>query len=323
MISLFSRNADRNRLHEVSPFAGVITGTAFRQKPYTLRNRVSWSRYIEGMLGGYNIQNGDTAYYPNYNWFITGIDYSYDIHGNVDSMLNIGWQGSILASFGANMFKTIAYQYDLISGKVNQVHYQPGYADEFYHRYEYDADNRLTDVYTSELKAFIGQEDLEEHDAHYEYYKHGPLSRAVLGHQQVQGVDYVYTLQGWLKGVNSTVLSPTQDMGGDGKAGSGNAAVGRDAYGFNLNYFTGDYGAIQTGANPFPGHTAYIGSAYKPLYNGNISSMAVNIGKLNQPQLYNYGYDQLNRIVSMDVYRGLNQDSNSWAGVDTVHDYRE
>ncbi len=99
--------------------------------------------------------------------------------------------------------------------------------------------------------------------------------------------------------------------------------MGCDAYGFNLNYFTGDYGAIQTGANPFPGHTAYIGSAYKPLYNGNISSMAVNIGKLNQPQLYTYGYDQLNRIVSMDVYRGLNQDSNSWASVDTVHDYRE
>jgi hypothetical protein len=35
---------------EVSPFAGVITGTTFRQKAYTLRNRVSWSRYIEGML---------------------------------------------------------------------------------------------------------------------------------------------------------------------------------------------------------------------------------------------------------------------------------
>jgi RHS repeat-associated protein len=53
--------------------------------------------------------------------------------------------------------------------------------------------------------------------------------------------------------------------------------------------------------------------------------MAVNIGKLNQPQLYNYGYDQLNRIVSMDVYRGLNQDSNSWSNMpDTsVHEYRE
>jgi hypothetical protein len=145
----------------------------------------------------------------------------------------------------------------------------------------------------------------------------------VLGHQQVQGVDYAYTLQGWLKGVNSTVLDPQQDIGSDGKAGGSNAAVGRDAYGFNLNYFTGDYGAIQTGANPFPGHTAYIGSAYKPLYNGNISSMAVNIGKLPQPQLYNYGYDQLNRIVSMDVYRGLNQDSNSWAGLNVVNDYKE
>jgi hypothetical protein len=29
--------------------------------------------------------------------------------------------------------------------------------------------------------------------------------------------------------------------------------------------------------------------------------MGVNIGKLNQPQLYNYVYDQLNRLVSMQA----------------------
>ncbi|MFN5647866.1 MAG: hypothetical protein ACK458_10155 [Sphingobacteriales bacterium] len=75
--------------------------------------------------------------------------------------------------------------------------------------------------------------------------------------------------------------------------GVGGTITARDAYGFQLNYFTGDYKAINTFCNSFPGHSAYIGAAYRSLYNGNISSMGVNIGKLNQPQLYNYEYDQL------------------------------
>jgi len=40
------------------------------------------------------------------------------------------------------------------------------------------------------------------------------------------------------------------------------------------------------------------------LYNGNISSMLVNIPKLsnNTPYLYEYHYDQLNRIKAMDAF---------------------
>jgi|GEM_PF-6791568 len=48
-----------------------------------------------------------------------------------------------------NRWKKIAYQYDLISGKVNTVSYQPGQPDAFYHRYSYDAENRITNVETS------------------------------------------------------------------------------------------------------------------------------------------------------------------------------
>ncbi|MDQ6845604.1 MAG: hypothetical protein M3Z92_14870 [Bacteroidota bacterium] len=43
----------------------------------------------------------------------------------------------------------MVYKYDLISGKVNEVAYQPGIPDAFYHKYMYDAENRLTDVYTA------------------------------------------------------------------------------------------------------------------------------------------------------------------------------
>ncbi len=196
------------------------------------------------------------------------------------------------------------------------MHYQPGEKDQFYHRYEYDAENKLTDVYTTDVKAFIGIGNLEEKEAFYQYYKHGPLARTILGQQQVQGIDYAYTLQGWLKGVNSTGLNPEHDMGNDGKAGSVQEHVARDVYGFNLNYFTGtfthDYNSINN-KDPFPGNGGLLNGNHRNLFNGNITSMAVNIkfpgeaeNVVRGAQLYNYKYDQLNRLVAMDVYRGFN-----------------
>jgi hypothetical protein len=89
-----------------------------------------------------------------------------------------------------------------------------------------------------------------------------------------------------------------------GYGGDGSRTISpKDAYGIQLNYFSGDYQPLKTMRNPFPGHSAYLGAEYRPLYNGNISSMAANIGKFNQPHLYKYQYGQQNRIVSMDVYR--------------------
>jgi len=286
------------------------------QKSYTLRNRVSYTRTYDYLLA----LEDNTPRYSLYDFSST---YSYDIHGNVDTLLQ-QYRTGLMGAHGDNRFKVLAYKYDLISGKVNQVHYQPGQSDQLYHRYAYDAENRLTDVYVTDNKATIKDRDLEEHDAHYEYYKHGPLARTVLGNQQVQGLDYAYTLQGWLKGVNSTGLTTTRDMGNDSKAGDIHPLVARDAFGFNLNYFTGDYLAI-SGKDVFPGHTGYItpSTEYRALYNGNISSMAVNIGKFNQPQLYNYQYDQLNRLVAMDAYRGYNTSGNSWSTISVVNDYKE
>ncbi len=354
MSQLVSRNAFelnkwisfRNNDGEFEPKMVTLTGydlpslyspvyegcTPFAQKAFTLRNRVSFTRYFNSLQHNLIVSpTGDTSYSPHSFWFQTAVEYNYDIHGNVDSLLNIASQGSIMNSFGCNAFKLIAYKYDLISGKVNEVHYQPSnatmkFADEFYHRYSYDADNKLVDVYTADHKAFINQPGLEEHEAHYQYYKHGPLSRTVLGQQQVQGIDYAYNLQGWLKGVNSTSLNSTFDMGEDGKAASANSFVGRDALGFNLNYFTGDYAAISN-KTPFPGSSAFMpaGAFNRQLYNGNITSMAVNIGKLQQPQLYAYSYDQLNRLTGMDVLRGLNQTTNTWGPGAMTHtpEYKE
>ena len=87
-----------------------------------------------------------------------------------------------------NRFKTMTYDYDLISGKVNQVSYQPGKADGFYHQYSYDAENRITGVRSS-------TDSIQwENDAAYAYYRHGPLARTQIGSLQLQGIDYAYTV---------------------------------------------------------------------------------------------------------------------------------
>ncbi len=67
----------------------------------------------------------------------------------------------------------------------------------------------------------------------------------------------------------------------------------------------------------------YQFSYYKPLYNGNISAMAVNVGQFHNPMLYNYQYDQLNRIVQMDAMTGLDTTNNTWNALTALDDYQE
>jgi len=280
-----------------------------------LRNRVAYTTYTDGN----SVANYNQATF-----------YSYDIHGNVDTLLQDYGQSltgtANIMNSNSSRWKRMVYQYDLISGKVNNVAYQPQYIeagilkipqDAFYHRYNYDAKNRITSVETS------ADSTVWEKDVRYEYYKHGPLARTVLGHLQVQGVDYAYTLQGWLKGVNATTLAIGNDMGNDGDPANANTKnIARDAIAFNLNYFSGDYTTI-SGNNPFANVSAATystSSNYRPLFNGNISSMAVNIRKFNSvsgtagdsAMLYNYKYDQLNRVIAKDAYRGLNSSNNTW-----------
>lgn len=278
-----------------------------------LRNRVSYVKFADTLSGAA---------------FNQATFFSYDILGNVDTLLqDYGVTGTFdnIMNANGNRYKKIVYDYDLISGKVNKVSYQPGWADQIFHKYGYDAENRITEVQTS----LDGRS--WERDARYEYYRHGPLARMVLGDQQVQGIDYAYTLQGWLKGVNSTLLSDTTDMGDDGRLGAANQFVARDAVGFNLNYYdTSDFSAIG-GRNPFPGTMAFMpAGTYRPLFNGNISSMAVHnralsgAGNVGSPlMLYNYRYDQLNRLKSMDSYFKSNMTGNNWSWLTGMQQFRE
>ena len=51
--------------------------------------------------------------------------------------------------------------------------------------------------------------------------------------------------------------------------------------------------------------------------------MSVNIGKLHNPLLYNYQYDQLNRIVAMDAFTGLDSSNNTWNALTATDNYKE
>lgn len=263
--------------------------------PVNLRNRVSWSAI-------YNTEAAQTS--GNYS---TGTFYSYDIHGNVDTLLQDYKIGGI--NDGKNRFKKMVYRYDLISGKVNEVAYQPGEIDAFYHRYSYDAENRITNVQTSYDGIYW------ENDAYYQYYKHGPLAKTIIGQQQVQGLDYAYTLQGWLKGINSTAVTPAYDMGKDGTIGS---MVAKDVFGLALHYYGNrDYKPINSVVTPFASVTAL-----NPLFNGNIAAISQSLPSLGTPLLYSYNYDVLNRLKKMQASNGLNTTNNTWTPV-ALPDFKE
>ncbi len=208
--------------------------------------------------------------------------YSYDPHGNVE------WMIQDIPGLGRNY---IAYTYDLISGNVKQVAFNEGLDDQLYHKYTYDTDNRITTVQTSR------DGKIWDADARYEYYAHGPLSRTTLGEDQVQGIDYLYTTQGWLKAINYQELDTVNDPGLDGIHTSN---VGRDAFGMMLTYYDGDFN--RTGS-PFNTSASASLVSNKSLYNGNISSWTSQIeDHAGTDYAYLSGrtfeYDYLNRIVA-------------------------
>jgi RHS repeat-associated protein len=139
----------------------------------------------------------------------------------------------------------------------------------------------------------------------------------VIGQQQVQGVNYAYTLQGWLKAIN-----PLPDTTGAFtlRPDSSGTVVANTAYNVMLDYFNGDFNPISGAAGPDSAVSTTLGSDYRPLYNGNISSMGANIRGLNGPLLYNYQYDQLNRLVHMDAW---NRTNTPWSAISKTTDFQE
>jgi RHS repeat-associated protein len=293
-----------------------------------LRNRVASSffvgditsvPFISGNLQETSIPAGYLAYEHGYH-------YDYDEHGNVATLVQ---EIPELDAFGRR-FVLLEYAYDLISGNVKEVVFQRTLPEQFFHRYSYDADNRITEVKTSRNGI------IWENEANYFYLPHGPLTRSEIGDMKIQGLDYAYTLQGWLKTVNTASLAKngvqgSYDIGKDGFENL-NTVFASDVMGFRLDYFEGDFSPITNGYyDADMSGTHAVNNNTFDLYNGNISRMTTALwdnGETHVDASINtYKYDQLNRITAFKAFKDAGLDavnnisSPSAAGYEATYSY--
>jgi len=198
--------------------------------------------------------------------------YSYDIYGRTK------WVVQNIIGLGV---KTIDYEYDNSKNVVAKVIYQKHSPTElFIHRYTYDVDNTLTKVETSKN----GNQFIKK--AFYEYNENKTLKRLELGNN-IQGIDYVYNINGQLKAINHPSLNPSNDPGGDDN----------DVFGMTIDYYSGDYQRLADFQTPNMSENVNQ-------FNGNISAVTWNIDpNLNQdPVQYKYHYNKSNWLNKADFY---------------------
>ena len=294
-----------------------------------VRSEITHTYYDTSLLANtqqLNLRNriSAVAYYDSSSFFPLGYQtathYSYDPHGNVRRLVQ---DIPALNSFNRN-HSIIEYDYDLISGDVNRVWFNKNKKEQFMHRYRYDADNRITHVYTSNTIAVIVQSSptdplkskskvSERLEARYFYLPDGSLSRMELGHKQIQGMDYAYTLQGWLKDINGyrTVFysaEDTYDIGMDGfRQFLPNRPFALDVFSSSLYYYAGDY-------LPILGNQYYnkVSADAVSLFNGNISALTTSFYNLGDNSLLKlFRYDKINRIKQMQT-EVLNEFGTNW-----------
>jgi RHS repeat-associated protein len=210
--------------------------------------------------------------------------YSYDEFGQLE------WTIQNITGLGN---KIIDYTYDYL-GNVLQVAYQAGQPDAYNHFYTYDADQRLTHVYSTTATTYNPTSDLR---AKYFYYLHGPLKRVELGGNK-QGIDYVYTITGALKSINHMDNDAAKDPGLDGMPGP-NSAFAKDAWGQTLLYHDNDY----TGAGYSAGSVSLNSTTFPNQFSGNIRATAFNspteytsLTANKQKRIYGFQYDNRNQL---------------------------
>ncbi|KAA9324911.1 DNRLRE domain-containing protein [Adhaeribacter soli] len=222
--------------------------------------------------------------------------YSYDKHGRVKSFREY--------NFALNDTKLTEYEFTPLTSQVQKVKFQKDNAYErFSQKYTYDADDRLSNVDVTRGDPAL-KNTTWDRAAEYKYYLHGPIKSKGLG-ENIQKLDYVYNINGWLKSINHPLTS--SDPGQDGIAGS---LYSRDVFGLTLNYFDGDYTRTNTGLTAgstiMPGAGTKLAEKRRQLYNGNITGL-ISYTAFDQttaaasvPSIMGqtFSYDVLNRLRS-------------------------
>jgi len=217
--------------------------------------------------------------------------YSYDEQGNLESSVQK------IEGFGV---KTFYYKYDL-SGKLLTVDYNREVASErFGYMYSYDKNQAIKKVYTR-----VGLGGYTE-QAEYIYALHGPVKRVEIA-ENLQGIDYTYTINGWIKGINHPYAG-TDDPGADGYTGS-HSQFRKDVFGMMLEYYDQDY----VRSNKFKNSTGLPGTpSTHAKFNGLIRASTWSTNKdplVNTVSSYAYGY--YNDYKISEAVFGFNNTSTS------------
>ena len=201
--------------------------------------------------------------------------YSYDVYGRVK------WMIQELPELGC--VKTINYTYDPIDGQLVKVEYQKyNTSERFIHKYVYNKSGQL-------LQASTSTDDVTyTNQAKYFYNESGALVRTELA-DNLQGIDYVYNLNGQLKAINHPSIVTTNDPGEDGVTGTSHATFTGDIFGMGLDYYSGDYARTGT---PKTITTSTSGTNQ---YNGNIKALRWNTQIPNATHSgYTFNYNKNN-----------------------------
>ncbi|OGS33571.1 MAG: hypothetical protein A2293_12325 [Elusimicrobia bacterium RIFOXYB2_FULL_49_7] len=235
--------------------------------------------------GGVNRENGVFTYY------------SYDIFGNVEFVIN---------NVPGLADKKTEYSYNRLGQLVEMKGLERDYI------YTYDELGRLS---------MVNNATSGKVEAKYEYWPDGSIKRKELGQdaasKPLQGIDYRYTIRGWLEKINDPALTAATDPGQDGSGGTVGSPY-KDLFGQQLGYTAkGSEIGVKYGTI----------SDYTAQFNGNIAWQAYNIAELHPVQSthplrgYAYVYDELNRMnAALGGYRSsaVWHADHAWS---TVADY--
>jgi RHS repeat-associated protein len=297
---LFNSAALKLTLEENSTNEKLTTGGTKSEVVYTVYDLPDQAAINNGDITTQSFLRGKISY--NYRvedgtgniiktWF------SYDERGRI---VWAAQQIPGLATSGVSYgVKKISYIY-ASNGSVSQVAYNGSMSnDNFYHVYYYDLDNRLNKVFTcKDQPVYNSSGELTNGtlQASYNYYLHGGFKRLELA-ENLQGLDYVYTPQGWLKSFNYP--NTAQDPGKDGTT---NSAFPEDVFAIRYDYFTNDYQKTATNIGSEQYYNS-VSSPYKQYYNGNImgvSWMTKNQTGAKIPAAYGYEYDERYQLKNAD-----------------------
>lgn len=221
--------------------------------------------------------------------------YSYDEQGAIEWIVQKYYNVNAVGDPDENMIKTFNYEYDHLGNITKVVYNKEEPDDRFWHYYEYDQDKQLRRVYTGRTST---EKILQ---TTYKFYLHGPLKRTEIANK-LQAVDYVYTINGWLKGMNGPEMSKDYDPGKDGYLVENmtNTAY-KDIFGMNLDYYLDDYEREATRIQSYD-ESQNSSIVFAPdLFNGIIKGMRwqtrtpstqTGLSYPNQHLMYGYRYDK-------------------------------